>query len=209
MAANGYQVVSTFQEPGKNKPLRNLLKAPFGGTLLWGSSLKDLASSVGAYGLINDIMVTEDGLIIAGEQRWRAALPAGLETVPVKVVVNTNGNDPSLIVRLRIEENLRRRDLSRMDKARAIAKLYELAGIRPGRTPGEDSDSESFSDGPRSVSDIAEAVEMPRKQVMFYHTLSHLIPPLAEMLDAHKITMELAYKFAQLPPEDQQQVVDS
>lgn len=39
MARAGYTVVATFQEPSKNKPLRNLLKTPVGGTLLWGSSL--------------------------------------------------------------------------------------------------------------------------------------------------------------------------
>jgi hypothetical protein len=40
MAQRGYQVVSTHQEPSKNKPLRNLLKALVGGTMLWGSSIK-------------------------------------------------------------------------------------------------------------------------------------------------------------------------
>jgi hypothetical protein len=50
--------------------------------------------------------------------------------MPVKVVVSANGDDPTLVVRLRIEENLRRRELSPMGKARAITKLYELAGIR-------------------------------------------------------------------------------
>jgi hypothetical protein len=40
MARRGYQVVATFQEPSKNKPLRNLLKVPVGGTWVWGSSMK-------------------------------------------------------------------------------------------------------------------------------------------------------------------------
>jgi hypothetical protein len=59
-------------------------------------------------------------------------------TMPVKLVVSANGDDPTLVVRLRIEENLRRRELSPMGEARAITKLYELAGIR--RDGGEHRD---------------------------------------------------------------------
>jgi len=40
MAARGYTVASTFQGNSKNRPLRNLIKTPFGTTLLWGSSSK-------------------------------------------------------------------------------------------------------------------------------------------------------------------------
>ncbi len=39
MAARGYTVASTFQGASKNRPLRNLLKTPVGGTLLWGASI--------------------------------------------------------------------------------------------------------------------------------------------------------------------------
>ncbi len=40
MSSRGYTVASTYQTPSKNKPLRNLMKLPVGGTLVWGSSMK-------------------------------------------------------------------------------------------------------------------------------------------------------------------------
>jgi len=39
MAARGFQVASTFQGSSRNRPLRNLMKVPVGGTLLWGASI--------------------------------------------------------------------------------------------------------------------------------------------------------------------------
>lgn len=39
MAARGYTVASAFQGASKNRPLRNLLKVPVGGTWLWGASI--------------------------------------------------------------------------------------------------------------------------------------------------------------------------
>jgi len=43
-----------------------------------GNEFKELVESVKAHGLINPITITAEGLIIAGEQRWRAAKKAGI-----------------------------------------------------------------------------------------------------------------------------------
>jgi hypothetical protein len=70
---------------------------------------------------------------------------------------------------------------------RAIAKLYELAGIRHGdQSEKREFTANSRSNEPNSVAEIADAVEMSPASVVRYHTLSHLIPPLAEMLGARK-----------------------
>ena len=55
------------------------------------AALQDLADSIAQYGLIQPITVRklDSGYyqIIAGERRWRAARLAGLEEIPVRVLV--------------------------------------------------------------------------------------------------------------------------
>ena len=51
-------------------------------------SLKEMATSIAAYGVLQPLLLVKNGdryLIIAGERRFRAALMAGLKTVPAIV----------------------------------------------------------------------------------------------------------------------------
>lgn len=87
-------------------------------------SLKELADSIRAVGVIQPIVVTKRGnrySIIAGERRWRASRMAGLTEVPVIV------RDWDEMTRLKaaLIENLQRDDLNPVEEALGIRALMD------------------------------------------------------------------------------------
>ncbi len=90
--------------------------------------LLTLASSIKSDGVLQPLLVREVGAkyeLIAGERRLRAAMLAGLESVPCIVTEATDRNSAliSLI------ENLQRSDLGLFEEADAIARLIDLYGM--------------------------------------------------------------------------------
>jgi len=87
--------------------------------------IEDLADSIRVHGMFNPIMVrsVEGGYyqIITGERRWRAAREAGLEQVPVKIVVA----DDKTVLEMALVENLQREDLNPVEEAYGYRKLME------------------------------------------------------------------------------------
>ncbi len=88
------------------------------------TSLKELAESIKQHGIIQPIVVNDQGgryMIIAGERRFRASLIAGLKTVPA-VIKHYNDRQ---IKEVSIIENLQREDLNPIEAARAIKELMD------------------------------------------------------------------------------------
>ncbi|MCS7235038.1 MAG: ParB/RepB/Spo0J family partition protein [Armatimonadota bacterium] len=104
--------------PGKNQPRLSVSQ----------EELEDLAASVKAHGILQPIVVrpAADGYeIVAGERRWRAAVLAGLATVPA--LVRQVGELES--VALALVENLQRQDLNPVERARAYRRLAQEFGL--------------------------------------------------------------------------------
>lgn len=117
-------------EPNKNQPRFNFKS----------ESLKELANSIAAHGLIQPIVVkptTSGGYkIIAGERRWRACQMAGVSEVPVII----KDIDDSEIMELALVENLQREDLSAIEEAKGYKTLmetYELTQEEVSKTVGK------------------------------------------------------------------------
>ena len=90
--------------------------------------LEELAASVRVHGILQPIVVRPSGdgyEIVAGERRWRAAVLAGLATVPA--VVRQVGELESLA--LALVENLQRQDLNPVERARAYRRLSHEFGL--------------------------------------------------------------------------------
>lgn len=90
--------------------------------------LASLALSIKTDGLIQPLSVRQkaDGYeLIAGERRLRAAILAGLETVPCVVLDVTERNSALLA----LVENIQRKDLNFFEEAYAISRLIELYGM--------------------------------------------------------------------------------
>lgn len=91
-------------------------------------SLKELASSISKYGVIQPLTVRRKGRdyeLIAGERRLRAAKMAGLSKVPC-IVLEVDKSDSSIIALI---ENLHRRDLDFIEEAEGIYQLINTFGL--------------------------------------------------------------------------------
>lgn len=92
-------------------------------------SLKELAASIKASGVLQPIIVRKIGpgdfQLVAGERRLRAAHVAGLEKIPAIV----REYDDRSMMELALIENIQREDLNPIDEARAYHALIEKVGL--------------------------------------------------------------------------------
>jgi len=88
--------------------------------------IESLSESLKKDGLLQPVVVRPAGAgffqIVAGERRWRAAKLAGLARVPVVI----REVDDKKMLELALVENIQRRDLNPMEKARAFKQLMTL-----------------------------------------------------------------------------------
>lgn len=101
-------------EPNRGQPRRNFNK----------EALEELAASIRLHGIIQPLVVRENGdmyEIIAGERRWRAARLAELKEVPVLV----KNYEPQELYEVALIENIQREDLNAIEEAVAYRKLIE------------------------------------------------------------------------------------
>lgn len=92
--------------------------------------IQQLANTIKRVGLLQPISVRRKGetyQIISGERRWRACQFAGLKEIPaiVKDIPDRRMMAESLI------ENVQRKDLEPLEKARGLAEVYRLMGFNP------------------------------------------------------------------------------
>ncbi|MDR0862000.1 MAG: ParB/RepB/Spo0J family partition protein [Oscillospiraceae bacterium] len=91
--------------------------------------LEELADSIREHGVLQPLTVREMGggvyQIIAGERRWRASRLAGLEEVPVRVVIA----DDRTATELALVENLQRENLNPIEEAAGYRALMEGFGL--------------------------------------------------------------------------------
>jgi ParB family chromosome partitioning protein len=99
-------------------------------------ALAELAASVGEHGLIQPLIVTQQGperyQLIAGERRLQAARKAGLATVPVIIKEAT----PQEALELALVENIQRADLNPLEEASAYRQLVDEFGLTQEQVAG-------------------------------------------------------------------------
>jgi ParB/RepB/Spo0J family partition protein len=117
--------------------------------------LDELAKSIAVHGLLQPIVVAEDGdgyRLIAGERRYRAAELAGLEQVPVVVRQPDEGASG---FELAIVENIAREQLDPLEEAKAYRRLMDEQGLtRKGV-------AERIGVAQRRVTDRLQILELP------------------------------------------------
>lgn len=95
---------------------------------------QDLVASVQAHGVLQPILVRSlpadaDGEsryeLVAGERRWRAAMAAGLESIPA--VISTFDDSQAQVAAL--VENLQRQDIRPIDEARGLRQVMDTFGL--------------------------------------------------------------------------------
>ena len=118
--AGAVQIPVGSIQPNPRQPRREMAQ----------TELEELAASIREHGIIQPLIVTREGIsecytLIAGERRLRAAVMAGLASVPAIV------RDASELQRLELAliENIQREDLSPIEAAEAYQDLAEEFGL--------------------------------------------------------------------------------
>ena len=86
------------------------------------ASVDAVAESIRAFGFRQPIVVDEEGVIIVGHTRYKAALKLGLETVPVHVAI---GLSPAQAKAYRLADN-QTATLSQFDDDKLVEELAQL-----------------------------------------------------------------------------------
>lgn len=89
-------------------------------------SFDELVASVKQWGILEPLIITSSGVIIAGHRRYEAAKEAGLIEVPVSIREFTESEQLSVM----LVENLQREGLSPLEEAQAFARLRD-GGLTP------------------------------------------------------------------------------
>src|SRR6266542_3163445 len=85
------------------------------------AGLEELADSIRAQGVLQPLLVTPAGVVVAGHRRLAAARLAGLSDVPVVI----RDLDRVQQQEIMLVENLQRQDISPVEEARAYRRLLE------------------------------------------------------------------------------------
>ena len=144
--------------------------------------LKELAESITRHGVLQPLLVREvDGeyQLIAGERRLMAAKRAGLDTVPCRVLEL----EDKQVCEAAIEENIKRKDLHPLEKARAFRDYLDRFG--------------------GTVEALAKSLSVSRPAVSNLLRLLDLEPAVADALRAEKISAGHARALLALSGADQ------
>ena len=112
------ELKTTELEPNRDQPRRDFDE----------EAINSLSASIKEYGILQPIvvrMVNDRYQIVAGERRWRAAMQAGLATVPVVI----KELDDMQVAELAVIENLQREDLNPIEEAQAFKRLAAVFGL--------------------------------------------------------------------------------
>ena len=120
--------------PVEDRRLEDLTPYAENPRVITGRAVAEVARSIEEFGFQQPLVVTADGVIIAGHTRWRAARKLGLETVPCRVV---DGLTDEQIRAFRIADN-KTAEMTFFDFDRLDRQLKSLPGQAvPGFTVSE------------------------------------------------------------------------
>lgn len=134
-------------------------------------SIQELAKSMEIDGLINPLTIRVVGKnkfeIICGERRYRAALLLGWETIDAYIKELTVEDAK----RLCLIENIQRENISVMEEAKALKRLYELTG---------------------DIDELIARVNKSESYVRSHLRLNNLIPEIVNRLEKEEISFGVA-----------------
>ena len=136
------------------------------------AALKSLATDLNRRGIRQPLVVSRHGdkyRIVAGERRYRAALEAGLDTVPVRLI------EPEDVLEEQLIENLQREDLNPVDEADAIHVFRSERDLSVRETAERLGLSKSSVDRKLKIVDMTDSVrDKLRAGEISYHEAEQL-----------------------------------
>ncbi|MBQ9721491.1 MAG: ParB/RepB/Spo0J family partition protein, partial [Oscillospiraceae bacterium] len=166
-----------------------------------------LAESVKQLGVMEPIVAIPreaGGLeIVSGHRRHRAAELAGLSLVPV--IVRDLDRDEATITM--VDANLKRENISPMEKARAYSMRLEAMKRKAGRR--SKTDILTGKEPIRADEELAQQTGESRATIQRLTRLTKLEPELQKMVDDKKLPVNTAADLSYLKKDEQKQVADA
>lgn len=174
--------------------------------------MESLANSIKEHGLLHPIVVDSDYNLIAGGRRLLACERIGWTEIEVKMLDNISERELRV---LELEENIRRKDLTALEKSKNLVELAELKE----KELKEKAEKEYFAESakksrgqPQKVNglrQVSEEIGVPIKTL--HDARQHVaaveeFPPLAE-LPKHE-AISTAKELRQASPEEQEKILD-
>lgn len=90
-------------------------------------NIEELAASIEARGLINPVVITPEGVLVAGERRLTAVRSLGWTHIHVHFTTDLEKDELRLI---ELEENTKREDVDWQDQCAALAEIHAIRAAR-------------------------------------------------------------------------------
>lgn len=153
------------------------------------ASLYELAESIRQQGVLQPITVrpiadTDRYEIVFGERRYRASVMADMERMPVIISDLTD----EAAEEIAITENLQRKDVTPIEEANAYQRLIET--------------------GRHTVQTLAVLFGKNENYIRTRLKFTHLIPEIAELLEADELTLSVAAEICRYGKDIQQEVYE-
>lgn len=173
-----------------------------------GDKWNEFLESIRKNGVREQIIVTDDMVIVSGHQRVRACKELGIQVIDAKIEHYNSDDD---VIRDLIEINTKQRGVisdSEIKIGRRIKFLEEYYGIQHGNNQHTERSGHNVNS--KSQDDLAEELEMSKRQMSRYKSLTDLIPELQDAVESGQITATTAMGFVKkLSPEEQKKLAEA
>ena len=171
--------------------------------------MDQLVESIKERGIITPVTLRQkpDGRyeIVSGHRRTKACELAGLTTV--KAEIKELSRDEAII--LMVESNLQRTTILPSEKAFSYKMRLEAMNRQGQRTDLTSDPVGPKLQGSRSNEELAGQTSDSSTQIKRYIRLTHLIPPLLDLVDSGKIAFRPAVELSYLTNDEQNSLLDS
>ena len=171
--------------------------------------MDQLVESIKERGIITPVTLRQkpDGRyeIVSGHRRTKACELAGLATV--KAEIKELSRDEAII--LMVESNLQRTTILPSEKAFSYKMRLEAMKHQQGERTDLTSVPVGQKFGKTSREVLADSSTDSNTQIQRYIRLTHLIPPLLDLVDSGKIAFRPAVELSYLTEEEQNGLLDS
>lgn len=171
--------------------------------------MESLAISIKEHGLLHPIVVDSDHNLIAGCRRLLACERIGMKEIEVKVLEDVSQKELRV---LELEENIRRKDLTEMEKSKNLVELAEIKEKELKKQVNIKNCAESAHLNNPSrigVRTVAKEIGIPPKTL--HDAKQHVaaveeFPPLENLPKYQAI--QTAKELRKAPPEEQEKILD-
>ncbi|SHF43331.1 chromosome partitioning protein, ParB family [Caldanaerobius fijiensis DSM 17918] len=186
-----------------------------------GERWNEFVESIRTSGIIVPLIITQNYIVVSGNQRLRAAKEIGMKEVPCEVRTYENKDGLSKedwILKDLIETNLRQRgigNLNPMKTARCILELERIYGIKRGgyrenlQNLGGQSAAAALSYPKNLQQEIIGDMGISKRRYHELKKLNDLIPELQTLVESGKLSSTAGTQLAYLEPEQQRELYEA